>query len=202
MNSSDVVSIILIVLIALAVLGFTVRVVGGLFSPKIRKKIRAHPNFHSLWFLFCLGIFFLVFPRQPPTDADMVDYFHKHKPELLNLVTMLREDVEVKWIDDSYISPESIIDEKRWSRYRHLMASASVRSISVYRVPMHKIEFHLIHGGDFLRRFSKGCVYSTREPGPIKDNLDRSRNHLTPYASFYKKVKGDWYIKIQRNTDW
>lgn len=52
MNVSVVVSILLIALILLTLVGFAIRVVGGAFSPKIRKKIRAHPVLHFLWFSF------------------------------------------------------------------------------------------------------------------------------------------------------
>jgi hypothetical protein len=205
MNAFDVVFILLIALILLVLLGFTVRVVGGVFSTKIRKKIRTHPFLHFLWFLLCMGIIYLVipvnFPWQPPKDAKMVDHFHTYKSELKILVTMLREDDKIKYLTDSFIEPEGIVEEKRWDQYRNLMASIGVGSIYIYRDFPPEIKFCLFNGGGPLGGFSKGYAYSTREPGPIKDNLDRSRSDLPPYSSFFKKVQGDWYIYIERHTD-
>lgn len=210
MNAFDVVFTLLIALILLVLLGFTVRVVGGVFSPKIRKKIRTHPFLHFLWFLLCMGIICLVIPVnflwQPPEDAEMVGRFQTYKSELTNLVTMLREDDKIKYLTDSFIEPEGIVEEKRLDQYRNLMASIGVGSIYIYRdyppeIRIPEIKFRLINSGGPLRRFSKGYAYSTREPGSIKDNLDRSRNDLPPYSSFFKKVQGDWYIYIESHTD-
>ena len=204
MNASDVVSILLIVLIPLAFLGFTVQVVGGVFSPKIRKKIRAHPFLHFLWFLLCLGIFYQVifvnFLQQLPEDADVEDHFHEHKSELTDLVTMLREDGKIQFLSDSFIDPEGIVEEKRWDQYQNLMASINVSIITADWAPTPKVTFHLNAGANFAR-FKKGFVYSTRQPGPTKDNLDRSRKDLAPYARFYKKIHGDWYIYIENQSD-
>lgn len=183
MDWSVVAAVLLLALILALLLGFTVRVVGGVFSAKIRKKIRAHPFLHSPWFLLCLAIIYLVisegFLRQPLEDADMEDHFHEHKLELTNLVTMLREDDKIEFLTDSFIHPERIVEEKRWGQYRNLMASIGVRSISAYWGPTPKITFRL-NGGAYFGSFQKGYVYSTREPGPIRDNLDRSRNDLPP----------------------
>lgn len=130
----------------------------------------------------------------------MEDHFHKHKGALTNLVTILREDDDIQFLTDSSISPEGIVEEKRWDQYRNLMARIGLTSISSNWGRSPEITFRLKSFTPYAR-FVKGYVYSTRQPETIKENLDGSHDDLAPYARFYKKIQGDWYMYIENQSD-
>ena len=191
-----------ILLIIALILGFFVRVFGGVFSAKIRQKIKAHPFLHLLWFLLCLAIISPFFSScRPQADADMIGHFHEHKAEFTNLLEMLTENPKLDSIYDSgKISPEGLIDNERVLQYRTLMERADLRSVSAYRGWPGGIKFCLEREG-YIFRFDKGYTYSAVEPGPIRDSLDDTLDDLTPYASAYRKIEGNWYIYLQNVSD-
>ena len=191
-----------ILLIIALILGFVVRVFGGVFSAKIRQKIKAHPFLHLLWFLLCLAIISPFFSScQPQADVDMIKHFHEHKAEFLSLLGMLKENPELESISDSgKISPEGVIDNKRVYQYRTVMDRADLRSISAFGGWSGGIKFRL-EGEGYSLRFDKGYTYSAEEPQPIKDSLDHSYDDVPPYSSVYRKIEGNWYIFLENRSD-
>jgi len=195
-------AVLSILLIIVLILGFVVRVIAGVFSAKIRQKIKAHPFLHLLWFLLCLAIISPFFSScQPQADVDMIKHFHEHKAEFTSLLEMLRENPKLEAISDSgKISPEGVIDNKRVHQYRTLMERANLRSISAYWGWPGGIKFRL-EGDGYSLRFDKGYTYSAVEPQPIKDSLDDSYDDLTPYASVYRRIENNWYIFLKNIRD-
>ena len=206
MNFGDtavtVLAVLSILLIIALILGFVVRVFGGVFSAKIRQKIKAHPFLHLLWFLLCLAIIAPFFSScRPQADADMIKHFHEHKAEFTSLLAMLTENPKLESIYDSgRISPEGVIDNDRVYKYRTLMERADLVSIYSHWGRPGGITFHP-ERGYYSRGFDKGYTYSAEEPQPIKDSLDESYDDVTPYASVYKKIEGNWYIYLQNVSD-
>ena len=201
-TAATALAVLSILLIVAVILGFVVRVFAGVFSAKTRQKIKAHPFLHLLWFILFLAIISLFYSScQPQADVDMIKHFHEHKAEFTSLLEMLRENPELKFIYDSgEISPKGVIDHKRVYQYRTLMERADLRSISGYRGWPWGTRFCLEREG-YIFAFDKGYTYSAEEPEPIKDSLDDALDDLTPYASVYRKIEGNWYIYLQNVSD-
>ena len=202
MDVTVVAAILVIVLIIALTLAFVVRVFGGVFSAKIRQKIKAHPFLHLLWFLLCLAIISPFFSScRPQADADMIEHFHEHKAEFTSLLAMLTENPKLESIYDSgRISPEGVIDNDRVYKYQTLMERADLVSIYSHWGRPGGITFRP-ERGYYSRGFDKGYTYSALQPQPIKGSLDDSQDDLTPYASVYRKIEGNWYIYLQSISD-
>ena len=135
-----------------------------------------------------------------PGDKDMVEHFQIHRDKFIQLVEMLKIDGKIEHLWPDSITPEGIIDEKRWNVYRSIMSSARIRGIHSHWGANSHVKFRT-DTKNYLSRFDKGYFWSSNKPVPLSKSLDSQIEKIQPYAIHYKQIKGNWYLYLENQSD-
>ena len=133
-----------------------------------------------------------------PSDKAMEENFRTHEADFNKLVTMIREDAEVKIVDlesaYTFDVPRQKLElpPQRLSEYRRLLKQINVKSI--YHGEM-GISFLAWSGGTDMGK-AKYYVYSETPQTSLVDSLDNTSKlpHTSGDISASKKIGGNWYL--------
>lgn len=188
-----------IALFIVSPIGLTIRLILGIFSSEIRKKIKARPFLHILGFiLFLIIIFpFLFIERiQMPADIDVAEHFYRNKSEFTKLAEMLSEDNQVRYISQSLVSPCDLLEGERFGQYKDLIDQTELLCIRSNAGQPQEITF-LRKDCYATSKFVKGYVYANSEPHTLKASLDDGYRDLPRRSRMHKRIEKNWYIYLE-----
>lgn len=133
-----------------------------------------------------------------PSDQVLEHRFRARESDFNKLVQMLNEDKDIVRLDGDFVflndSSTRNISNHRLAEYRRLFKAVGLES-GIHRDRVHAVRLIASSKGLFIPTSEKSYVYSSVEPSPVVESLDkiieRNRGDQPPV---FKRLSGDWYL--------
>jgi hypothetical protein len=143
--------------------------------------------------LFILFIVILLDDDGAPSDKELQDQLMESQGHYVQLIKMLREDIETERISYISQSPSKSIDTERLKEYRYLFEELNIEK-GIRKGNDNSIRFINFSRGISISGESKGLIFQPHNPSPLLTSLDDVSKEIPEGTFAYKKINNDWYI--------
>jgi len=168
----------------------------------------------TIIFVLVVGLLFsgcdLIYEKDHPTDAEMIETFKTHRNEFEMLLRMFREDRSLGRVAyeftrtsnffeqceeaDCWRGKEIEVTEKRLAEYRKLFSTIGLESGMEGYGKKKSIAFLASSKGLSITGSAKGYMYTTEKPHTIVDDLDRYWSPDGKSFMAFRYIEENWYM--------
>ena len=137
---------------------------------------------------------------QPPSDAELLQNFARHRSTFDELARMASADSGLLRVDDNWTLPQNPLSAgvsyERVSKYRAMLRSVGVPRGFQSREGGQQIDFLFwLMGSALSSDTTKGYSYLQKAPRGLLDNLDDCGpiNEQRGVRA-YRQIEGNWYL--------
>lgn len=138
-------------------------------------------------------IFSLIHGRDHVSDEVLIQNLGENIVKYELLISMFREDAPASVIHPTWMSPDHVVDDERWRKYKTLFdeleLDAGIRTWGGESIRFISTAQGLVTGGSM-----KGYVYRPENPFPQYPSLNQIPDDLESNVTGYRKINEQWYI--------